>query len=428
MKYLYLLISILVLNACIEAPNQYSQLPPGNWRAILKLSDPGLLSNTSKVEGDSKLKDYFELPFNFVVTYEGDELKVSLVNGEELIPIEGIYYGRDPRTAKDTLRLEFTAFDSALDGFYEENVIEGRWHVNYKNGYSIPFVAKYGLDHRFNTHNKEVDYDFSGKWDITFEYDTEDAYPAVGDFTQVENNLSGTIMTETGDYRYLAGNVWENKLRLSVFDGAHAFLFSASESRDTLYGEFRSGKHYKSNWIASRSSDKTLKDPYFMSVSTGIPVDDLNFPEAGGSQFSVNDERFSARVKLINIMGTWCPNCKDEINLLKEIQEKYTLDEISIVSLAFERYKNDAIALQKLQSYKKTMSFDWPLLLGGFANKSKNSEALDFIDHIYSYPTLLVLDQNNNIQHIHTGFYGPATSEYISFKEDFFDKLDKLLE
>jgi len=125
-------------------------------------------------------------------------------------------------------------------------------------------------------------------------------------------------------------------------------------------------------------------------------------------------------------MGTWCPNCKDEIHFLKEIQEKYG-DKVQIFTVAFERYKDEDKVLDLLSKYKQTLAFDWPLLLGGYANKQTTGEVFPFLDKIYSYPTLVVVDSQNKIQHIHTGFNGPATSKYDSYVKEFDIKMNQLI-
>ncbi|MBT8190014.1 MAG: TlpA family protein disulfide reductase [Bacteroidia bacterium] len=296
---------------------------------------------------------------------------------------------------------------------------------NYKEGYQIPFILTNGQNHRFNILPTEENYDFSGHWNAIFNYDTESPYPAQAQFTLDGQKLNGTFTTETGDYRFLQGNVQGDKLKLSVFDGSHAFLFTGQVSNDTIYGEFRSGKHYKAKWKAFKGNLKSMKDPYNMTRATTKYIDDFEFTSSDGSLVSLSD--LEGRVKLINIMGTWCPNCKDEISFLNEVTSKFDEKAISIVSLAFERYKDQSVAMDRLRKYKETMGFDWPILLGGYANKKDNSEALTFIDQIYSYPTLLVLDQSNEIKYIHTGFYGPATKEFNQFRSDFLYKIDKLL-
>ena len=67
---------------------------------------------------------------------------------------------------------------------------------------------------------------------------------AAGD-SQEKNRVTGTLRTNTGDYRYLEGIVDGDSLRLSTFDGAHAFLFTAKVTDSSLSGTFYSGNHFK---------------------------------------------------------------------------------------------------------------------------------------------------------------------------------------
>jgi len=49
------------------------------------------------------------------------------------------------------------------------------------------------------------------------------------------------------------------------------------------------------------------------------------------------------------------------------------------------------------------------------------------ITKIKSFPTLLFLDKTNRIRNVHTGFNGPATSEYEDFERQFKLIVDGLL-
>ena len=146
-----LLLSITLIYACIQAPNQYTELPPGSWRGILKISEIPGADQAAILGEDQKITDYFELPFNFEVKYvEGNKMIIELMNGDEKILLDDINYGRDPATAKDTLQIQFSDFDSSLDAFYEENFIEGYWVVpNKGENYKIPFLAQYGNTHLY---------------------------------------------------------------------------------------------------------------------------------------------------------------------------------------------------------------------------------------------------------------------------------------
>ena len=74
----------------------------------------------------------------------------------------------------------------------------------------------------------------TGIWETIFSKDSEeDRYIAKGIFKQEGSKVTGTFRTTTGDYRYLEGVMDGNQMQLSTFDGAHAFLFTATVSDST---------------------------------------------------------------------------------------------------------------------------------------------------------------------------------------------------
>lgn len=398
---------------CVSIPDAYEGLAPGVWRGVLKIGDDTSMDITST----DKFRGFTELPFNFIINNKGERLTATFLNGEEKIEVSDIVIGLDKSTAKDTVEINFTAYDTYFKGIIDENIMEGLWHVNYKEGYSIPFIAHHGQSHRFINHNPESK-DFSGRWEVTFDYDKpDDAYKAVGVFEQNGNILTGTFQTETGDYRFLEGNAIGDKMKLSVFDGSHAFYFEAKQVNDgELIGVFKSGKHYTSNWSAVRNADIQLGDPYSLTSqnTNDIDWDQMQFLNLNGEKTPIVDTD-SDQVKLVNIMGTWCPNCMDETNYFKELLQKYPT--LEIASVSYERYKDDAKNLAAIQRYKDSKEVTWPMYLGGYANKAESSADFPFLSKILSYPTLIVLDKSNQIRKIHTGFNGPATAEYAEYTE-----------
>ena len=78
----------------------------------------------------------------------------------------------------------------------------------------------------------------AGRWSVEFESSEE---PAVAIFDRPPER-DGDFMTTLGDYRYLED--LEGVLRLSCFDGAHAFRFDAQlDAEGNLGGVFQSGAH-----------------------------------------------------------------------------------------------------------------------------------------------------------------------------------------
>ena len=423
-KYFIGLFLILGTFSCIEIPNQFSKIPPGTWKGVLKL-DHEAVSLTSKVEEVEFKKEFDyagELPFLFDVTYTSpEEFYIEIINGTERIKVTDIQFGRDLKTAKDTITINFPVYDTYIKALYEDGVIEGNWIVNYKDDYAIPFIARHGKNKRFESFGKSASSDLNGNWDVTFEPGTEDEYPAIGEFNQNGNKISGTFLTETGDYRYLDGIVRDNKAFLSCFDGSHAFLFEAKQIEDkSLVGSFRSGSHYKSNWVASKTADAKIGDPFTLTeVVSPSNILDFEFENGDSKLISINDEKYKDKIKLVMIMGTWCPNCRDEMNYIQAYLKDNPTDQVEVIAIGFERYKDVNKSKAVLNRYKEKLNIDFEVLYGGNSSKSEASSKFPMLNKIISYPTLLIVDRENKIRKIHTGFNGPATSKFAAFDNEF---------
>ena len=133
--------------------------------------------------------------------------------------------------------------------FNKTNCISGYWHnLDKGENYKIPFSAHPSIKMRFSHINKQTSVlNVNGKWEVEFGFNSNNPYPAIGVFSQKKksNHVTGTFLTETGDYRFLEGKTTKDSLFLSCFDGAHAFLFKAVITKNnTLVGRFFSGTHW----------------------------------------------------------------------------------------------------------------------------------------------------------------------------------------
>jgi len=132
-----------------------------------------------------------------------------------------------------------------------------------KEPYKIPVSANFGPSYRF-TENPSTSTVLKDRWAVTFDQnDSNNKWNAVGVFDQKKNGeVFGTFLTETGDYRFLEGDIKDNKLRLSCFDGAHLFLFTANLKGDSIVGgKFHSGAHYQTTWHAAYNKNVALRNP-----------------------------------------------------------------------------------------------------------------------------------------------------------------------
>jgi thiol-disulfide isomerase/thioredoxin len=432
-----LLALLLQQSACIVVDNRFPALPPGPWRAILEL-EPNLVTPNpkgeplpEKMDMDFEEVTQGELPFNMEVVYDTpDSFHIEIINAEERIIVDDITIGLDRATAKDTVVIEFPVYDSYIKAIYEEDILEGEWIVeNRGEPYAIPFLAKHGQNHRFTTLRKDPIMDISGRWSVTFGVDGQAPYPAIGEFKQDGNHLSGTFLTETGDYRYLEGSVQANKIYLSTFDGAHAYLFEAKIQPDSsLLGSFRSGKHFRTLWRAERADSLALRKPDEIAyLKEGYESIRFAFPNSEGEMVSLSDERYQDKVVIVQLMGTWCPNCRDETVFLKNYLENHPSQDLEVIALAFERYQEQSKARQAIQTYKEEMGIEYEVLLAGTASKEAASEALPMLSEVASFPTMIIIGRSGKVQRIHSGFAGPATSRYADFKKEFSTFIEQLL-
>ena len=443
-----LLLTFIAFNfvACVVMENKFSSLAPGVWRGVLQLATKEMVvqqnneihtvrqlltSKGSTLPENVKMTEATEgeLPFLFEVKYLNDTaFMMELINGEERIPVaaEDIRIGHSRETGKDTILINFPVFGSYIRAVFQERVMEGEWITPAKN-LTIPFVARYGQNHRFTTLAKPPKADLTGKWECTFDMAATTPYKAVGELKQNGNILRGTFRTETGDYRYLDGEVQADKFYLSCFDGAHAFLFEGKIKEDGhLDALFRSGKGAPEIWEARKNDAFELNDANSLTkLKSANERIDFTFPDATGKQISLKD--YEGKVKILQIMGTWCPNCRDETRFLTDYLKRKPNDKLAVIALAFER--NADVAATQVAIYKQKMAVPYDILIAGTTTrKDEAAKSLTWLDKVVAYPTMLFIDKNNVVRRIHTGFDGPATSKHAEFAAEFENFVEKMLQ
>ncbi len=418
-------IVLLVFNHCVSADTEFSKVAPGMWRGVLELEHFSIPVN--KKDTVMILYDQFkpgELPFNFEVKYtDQDNFYLEIINGSQRIRLDSVQYGRDRTTARDTMNVWFPEYASYLHAEIRGGVMQGEWIVTTKNNYRIPFYAHAGRGYRFTNLAETPIKDLSGQWPAIFsvEKEAKDQSKAIAEFRQQGNHIEGTFRTETGDYGFLEGTVQGRKFWLSGFDGAHAFLFSGSMQGDSLQGEFRSGHLYRTLWTAWKDDGFQLGAADTLTrVKTGQNIQfSVATPE--GKQLTFPSPEFDGKIKVFTVMGTWCPNCRDEQIFLRDfIKENPELARnMEIVAFSFERHSDVAKANTHLQRYKQKMQLPFPVVYAGNASKDDAAKFFPALNHVMAFPTMMILDRNNQVVQVHTGFDGPATSKYASFKEEF---------
>ncbi len=365
-----------------------------------------------------------QLPVFFDLKITNEQIDIVFINGDEEVPVKNFIFKNNKFIAEDPL------FNSWYEiEFIDKTHIKGNWFKD-KADYKVPFTAIFTDKNRFpNTNNTSKQVDVNGKWKVDFSADNPNQhYPAIGLFEQNGDKVTGTFITETGDYRFLEGNVYGNEVLLSCFDGSHAFLFKATLENDSLKGQFWSGLHWIEPWVGVRDNDYELTHPDSLTfLNEGYDKIDFAFENTEGETISINDEKYQGKVILVNIMGPWCPNCKDETAYLTKLYDSKKEQGLEIIALSFDRTDDKEVAKKNIEKIKTHFNAQYDFLLAGKASKIEAAKALPMLNHIMSYPTTIFIDKQGKVRKIRTGFYGPSTGNYhlryIEATNDFIDKL-----
>jgi thiol-disulfide isomerase/thioredoxin len=400
------LLLTIALAACRPAEPRKPAAIEGTWRAVL--SSPG-----------------GELPFTLRITRQNDALRAVIVNGMEQVPVSGVNVD-GPRVT-----IRFAWYDSAIAAGISNdgNTMTGAWTRTVPAGTArLAFRATRGEQPRFlSAASAKLDssptslVDVSGIWKAEF-VDSEGVSPARGEFHQVPGTtrVAGTFLTPTGDDRYLEGSYENGVLRLSTFDGAHAFLFQArASSHGKLSGDYWSRDSYHATWSATRTDDAgaTLPDGWKdVGLTNAAGRFQFGFPDLDGNPVTLTDDRFRGKVVMVNIFGSWCPNCNDEAPLLAAWDRKYRQQGLEIVGLAYEFTGNAARDCEMVRRFARRHDIGYTLLLAGVSDKSKASATLPDITRVLAYPTTLFIGRDGTVKKIYSGFAGPGTGAH-------FDKL-----
>ncbi len=248
---------------------------------------------------------------------------------------------------------------------------------------------------------------------------------SIGKFklTQKGDSAWATFMTSTGDYRYLAGRIdtITNEFKIQNFDGVHLFYFEGSIWGDSITdGVFKSGIHYSTSWSGVRAENEKVKWSSKQEWGRGEKVVFEGVNSGGEVEFWSRERLKKSGYKLlvVDVMGTWCPNCMDEVRLLKELSLDYP--EMLVVSMSFERFKGNE-ALRRIADFKESLGVSWEVLHGGAASKGEADSCLAFFGGVKSFPTTAFIPLEGD-PIIHSGFSGPATGgayeeEVVFFRE-----------
>lgn len=386
--------------------------------------------SASVIENESSIKEgywqgslilqEYEVIFDFLVD---KDQKWTVYNDKEVIALNQL------EVIGDSLQITFNSYpnffkfkvDSSgeLNGYF--------LHPDIGENMKLSFNARYTGKERAKKLKTESPFNVEGNWETRFRPGADNEFPAVGKFTQNNTTVKGTFLKRSGDARFLSGGMNDNILTLTSFDGSYASIYVAELRNDTLYGKQLSGNEGHTEWIAFRNENYKLENPDSLTFMVKDSFK-LSLKTIEGEDFVYPNAAYNNKVTIVQIMGTWCPNCLDETVFFKELYEEYNEQGLEIFSVAYERPKTFEEQAARLQRYKDHTHIPYPLLLGSGLSDNKASEDFSMLNRVSAFPTAIFINRKGEVVKIKTGFSGPGTGElYEQTKREIRNFVEELL-
>jgi thiol-disulfide isomerase/thioredoxin len=366
----------------------------GDWRAVL--ASPG-----------------GELPFTLRIAAQADALSAHALNGAERATADSV------RVSGARLVLRFDVYDSEISAELQPDgrTLVGDWTKAGKR--VLAFTATSGDQRRFLPEAAAGEggaaADVSGVWAASFGAG-ERAQAARGELVQQGQRVLGTFLTPVGDHRYLEGEFRDGVLRMSRFDGSAASLYVARLQPDgSLSGQLWRSAGAPQEWSAKRLDARGdgLPDAF---AAAGLANAEgrlrFRFPDLQGRPVSLQDDRFRGRVVVVNLFGSWCPNCNDEAPLLREWSRRYEGRGLEILGLAYEQTGDPQGDIRAVERFARRHSLTHTLLLAGISDRKAAAATLPDLTGLFAFPTTIFVDRSGRVRKIHSGYAGPATGDH----------------
>lgn len=394
-----------------DGPGQkINALKPGIWRGEFVISETKIPFN---FEYNAKDKDHPVL--TLLNGARRDDFKVTSLGGDSIFVKMNTY---------DAALVAKVESDGKLTGEYRSLVPGFR-------GNSLPFVAEHGKSYRFVEKGKELPtkHNLTGKWDLKI-YSKAKLPDNVALLTQEGNKLTGVVMSTVGDSRELEGVVQGDEFVLSHFSGPNPRVYRGKINEDgSITGEISSGIYNSTKFDGAKNTSAELPDPYKLTyLKEGYKKLDFTLPDLDGKPVSLSDDKYKGKVVIVEIIGTWCPNCTDQTSFLAPWYRANKGRGVEAIAIGFEQKDDLAYAKYTLGTLKKKYGIEYDILFGGIADKKVASDKLPALNQMMAFPTTILIDRKGEVRQIHTGYTGEVTGDYFkNYVAKWNNDLDELI-
>ena len=383
------------------APAAMAQSLAGRWDATVQVSG-------------------VDIPFRFELSGEGANVKGSFFNGDEKIT------STSGRFENGALVLKWDDHASKLDATFHDGVLEGKYiRAGRDEKSSYAFSAKrYSAPPAVKGDVPSI----AGMWVIpTDSPKGEKAWRFI--VRQTGSEVSAAVLRIDGDTGALTGTYKDGKFVLSHFDSARPMLMEVAPQKDGTLELLENAKTQRTavRWEVAHA--KGLPEPTDPMKNTSVKDPNeafqFGFPDLNGRTVSNADAKFRGKVVLVNITGSWCPNCHDEAPFLSDLYKKYRDQGLEIVALSFEE-ADQLKDLARLRAFIKRYDIQYTVLVGGEPSEAKDklTQAVNW----NSWPTTFFIGRDGLVRGVHAGFPSSASGDlYRQAKDEFTAEVQHLL-
>lgn len=359
-----------------------------------------------------------EIPFKFELSSDGKTVKGTFFNGDD-----ERFTSTSGEFANGSLTLTWDYFAATLEAKLINGAIDGVYARG--RGAPLPFHAIRAGKHVNTAQAPSI----GGIWEI------ENVQSSKGEkawnfiVKQNGDDASAAILRVDGDTGTLSGSYQNGKFLLSHFSGMRPALLEVTPEPDGTLKLVLDGRETMTAMRPAEARAKGLPEPTDPSRHTSVKDSSeplhFSFPDLNGNLVSDNDPRFHGKVVLVNILGSWCPNCHDEAPFLVEMYKKYRAQGLEIVGLDFEeadQLKNPA----RLHAFLARYGISYTVLLCGTTDEAK--QKLSQAENWDAWPTTFFVGRDGRVHGVHAGFPSKASGElYTKAKTEFEEKIQQLL-
>ena len=364
-----------------------------------------------------------ETPFPLEIAGSGKNVTASLFNGDDR------YVSTEGQFENGKLVVKWDYYAATLEATLKGGVLAGQYAGTRRM--KGPFAIRATRGAAAQPAASVAVPNFDGIWEIPNKSGKgELAWRFIVQQSKAQNDpVRATILRVDGDTGTISGAFQNGKFVLSHFDGARAHLLEVTPARDGTLEIVQDGKTQMTAYRPAAARALGLPEPTDPDLNTSMKDSSepfrFSFPDLSGRVVSNTDARFHGKVVVVELSGSWCPNCHDEAPFLAEMYRKFDRKDFEVVSISFEEAEQLGDPT-RLKAFVKKYGLQFPVLLGGDTEEA--TAKLSQLINWNTWPATLFIDRKGLVRSIHSGFPSAGSGElFRQAKEDFNVQVGRLL-